>query len=320
VPFFDQFRQNVARFAQGVHELGAVPAQGALAEATARLGGWPPGVETFYRSFDGARLFTDSFVLLPMSELGRTADGALRLGSALELELRVDARGRVHELDESGDALIIGSTLELWLGTLMAREKLVVDREGEFRDVFSDDGQELVADVRAKRARAGKKADPHAALFHFEEAELLLEEGDVAAAREALVRATELDESAPAPRAVLAGLLVEAGELEAAAAHYLAAASRSGTGEVRARRFAQAAELAQRRGDEGARHAAAQSALAAGGDAPAKWLAEAETAFSDGEYDTAAHLVGLSLAVTSSAPAEALRRKIAVRRSLRVVD
>ncbi len=319
MPFFDQFRQDVARFASGVHELGERAHGGGSERRRERLGGWPPGVESFYVSFDGARLFTDSFVLLPLVETARV-DEMVRVGTALELELRVDARGRVHEIDQSGDRLVVGSSLERWLGSLFFRAKMVVDSEGEFRHVFSDDGQELLPEVRLRRARAGKKADPGAALFVFEEAELQLEEGDVEAARAALQSAIALDDQAPAPHAVLAGLLVGAGDLAGAETHYLAAAAHSVPGEVRARRFAQGAELAGRRQDEAARSRAAQAALVADAGAPARWLAEAESAFADNDFDTAAHLVGLSVAVAPNATAEALRKKLVVRRSLRVVD
>ncbi len=303
-----------------MHELGGVPSAAALAQTAARVGGWPPGVEAFYQSFDGARLFADSFILLPAAELDPKSDGTLHLGTALELELRVDARGHIRELDESGDSIVVGTSVERWLDALMARERLVVDREGEWKEVFSDDGQELLPAVRERRASAGKKCDPGAALFWFESAELRLEEGNLADARTLLQKAVELDPDAPALHTVLAGALVEAGDLDAAGTHYWAAAEHSSAGEVRARRFAQAAELAQRRGDAATKQRAGAAALAAAASAPAKWLSEAEGAFAEADYDTAQHLASLSQAVSPTSGAEALLKRLSVRRSLRVIE
>src|SRR5207237_376350 len=83
--------------------------------------------------------------------------------------------GRLVEADDDGDRVVVGSSLEKWLGAMMAREGLLVDREGEWKDVF--DGGQLSLEARKKRARVALKADPGAAAWHLEAAERAFEAG-----------------------------------------------------------------------------------------------------------------------------------------------
>ncbi|MGZ3426629.1 MAG: hypothetical protein ACXVCV_08270, partial [Polyangia bacterium] len=166
--FFDRFRADVRRYADGVHELGD-PAPAGLIAAL------PPSLRELYRSWNGMRLFTDSLVLEPAARVVR--DGELwRVGEAFGAPLAADEGGRIYELDDAGDRVLQGSTLERWLAAVMAREGLLVDREGEWKEVF--DGDALSSEVRQKRARVGLKHDPQSAAWQLEAAELAFEDGE----------------------------------------------------------------------------------------------------------------------------------------------
>src|SRR5262249_41502695 len=141
VIFWEKLRADVARYADGVHELGAPLKKIAP--------GLPAELAELYRSFDGLRLFTDSFVILPSSEIA--AGERFRVGEALGAPLEMDARGRLYEMDDAGDALQVGSSLSRWLDAIFQREKLIVDREGEYKEVFAGEG-ELSDEIRKKRA------------------------------------------------------------------------------------------------------------------------------------------------------------------------
>ncbi|MDB4966442.1 MAG: Tetratricopeptide 4, partial [Myxococcales bacterium] len=195
--FFERFRVELGRYADGVHELGdPVPA----AELAARA--LPEQLVDFYRSWDGARLFTDTATIVRLRDAAALPDGALRLGEWPEGALELDAGGRVRSRDDDGAVIVVGSTLERFLAAFMAREGLLVDREGEFKDVFDEESVE--DKVREKQTRAALKADPDAAAWHLEAAERAFGDGDEAAAEAALARAVALDEGAAAAWALLA--------------------------------------------------------------------------------------------------------------------
>src|SRR5581483_1184775 len=101
--YFERFREAAGRFADGVHELGA-----ALAKPPPGL---PRELAELYASWNGIRLFADSFVIVPAAE-ARAEDGGFRIGEALGAPLWIDAEGRIYELDERGDRVLQGSSVE----------------------------------------------------------------------------------------------------------------------------------------------------------------------------------------------------------------
>src|SRR5207247_5870588 len=116
-----------------------------------------------------------------------------------------------------------GSTLERFLAAVMAREGLLVDREGEFKDVFDDEG--IAERVRARQTALALKIDPEAAAWHLEAAERAFDDGDDAAAEAALARAVALDDGAGDAWTLLAALQRRAGRLDAAEASFARAAA-----------------------------------------------------------------------------------------------
>lgn len=224
--FFEKFRAALKRYAEGVHDLGAPAAEGAIAGAERRLGrALPDAYRQLLGQWNGGFLFHDDIVLYGVSgarpELDRLAPAGdeIVFGEAPSGELRLDARGRVVTVDADTEGRTIeGSDLERWLDATMAREGLVYDRDGEFRgDAF--DGVELTARVARKRAELATRADPDAPAWQEELGRLLLDAGMARPAEEAFARAVELDPEASAAWFALGKLRRDAGdEAEASAA------------------------------------------------------------------------------------------------------
>jgi hypothetical protein len=282
--FFDRFRVELGKYEDGVHDVGE-PVD------AAKLKGLPAQLADFYRSWNGVRLFADTIVIDPI--------GSERLGEWPEGTLELDSDGRVRSRDEEG-AIVVGSTLEKFLAAVMAREGLLVEHDGEFKDVFDED--DVAPRVREKQTRAALKIDPDAAAWHLEAAERAFDDGDDAAAEAALARAVALDEGAAAAWALFGALQRRSGRLPAAAASFVRAAEATAAGPVRAERAAEAARAAKEASDEAGRARAAELARAADAGAVARWLAEAKERLDAGDGEGALNRATLAAAV---APGEA---------------
>jgi hypothetical protein len=298
--FFDRFRVELGKYEEGVHDLGEPV-------AAAKLKGLPAQLADFYRSWNGARLFADTVIIDPI--------GSPRLGEWPEGTLELDVDGRVRSRDEES-AIVVGSTLEKFLGAVMAREGLLVDHDGEFKDVFDED--DVAPRVREKQTRAALKIDPDAAAWHLEAAERAFDDGDEAAAEAALARAVALDEGAAAAWALFGALQRRSGRLPAAAASFERAAEATTAAPVRAERAAEAARAAKEAGDEAARARAAELARAADAGAVARWLGEAKERLDAGDGEGALNRATLAAAV-APAEAEPLVRDARVRAKLKTL-
>src|SRR4051794_31320399 len=100
--FFDRFRVELAKYEDGVHEVGEPVDE-------AKLTGLAPQLADFYRSWNGARLFADTIVIAPMGSatFGEWPEGTLELGSD----------GKVRSRDDES-AIVVGSTLEKFLAVV----------------------------------------------------------------------------------------------------------------------------------------------------------------------------------------------------------
>jgi tetratricopeptide (TPR) repeat protein len=305
--FFDRFRQDLRRYADGVHDLGEPASAGALSRLPAPL-------RELYRSWNGVRLFADSIVLGPAERLTSAEGGGWQLGEAFGAALVLDDGGHIYELDDAGDRLLQGSTVERWLNAHMAREALVIDREGEFKDVFDADA--LTDEVRRKRVRAALKADPSSAAWQLEAADLAVEEGEIGDARAALEAAVAADPGAGAAWAMLGGLERRAGAHGAAEQAYARAAEATRDPARRAERAAEAARAARAAGGDGEAHAARARTAQPG--AGATWRAQARERLDEGDLDGAIDLAERADAV-GEPEAAALARRARTKRSLKVV-
>ncbi len=295
--FFDRFRVELRKYADGVHDLGAP-----LSPVPPSL---TPGLADFLRSWDGVRLFHDTVIILPLAEHD-LRDGVRLVGEWPEGTLELAADGRLRSRDDDGAAIIVGSTLELFLTAVMAREGLLVDREGEFKDVFDDEG--IDERVRLKQTTAALKVDPEAAAWHLEAAERAFGAGEDAAAEAALARAVALDEDAGDAWALLGALQRRAARFDAAAASFARAAATTPNGAARAERAAEAARAAAEGSHEDVRAAQAAVAVAADAGIIARWLDEARALIADGDSEGAFNRASLAAAVDPAASAELLRQ------------
>lgn len=217
--FFESLRAKVGRYAIGVHHLPAPADKCALAAAEQRLGAkLPESLRDFLLSFDGILLFHESHRLFSASELGRreATPRYLHVGETPDgaLYMPLEGEGCIYLVDEEApDPILCGSRTESWLDATLAREGLLVDREGEFREVFTSEG--LSKPVQRKRTELGLRHDPKAALYLLERAEQFAEEGEIRAAILALQQAVTLDPQAGPAWELLATLYLDSDETEA---------------------------------------------------------------------------------------------------------
>lgn len=304
--FFEALRAAVGRYAAGVHFLPGPASAQSLQALAARCGSaFPVGHREFLRSFDGATLFLEAQILFAAAEIqpvaglppertfwhvGETADGALWL----------DGAGRVLLVDDSApDPIVAGGSTESYINATLAREALVIDRDGEFREVFAEDELELA--VRKKRARAGQKHDPESALYRLESAEIAYEEEDDAAAQSELQRAVAIDPLAGPAWELLAALYQAAGQPAGAEHAALQAAAATWHGPLRASRLMQAARACPERASE---HASA--AWVADPGLAERMLAEAQTHLEAGELPEARFLSEQVKLLLAAPPADGL--------------
>lgn len=263
MPFYESLRTALARSAAFVHTVSSPAAPAALTAAERRLcRALPADYADFLRSFDGVALFHEGQVLHPIAAVQPAGpDGRfLGVGETAEGELWLGADGRLRLVDPAApDPIVCGSQIERWLDATLGREALVLDREGEFRDVFEDDGESLRPAVRGKRAQVGMKRDPQAALYLLEQAELLCEDVDLDGARVLLQKAVALDGEAGPAWELLGALLQKLGQQAAAEHAALQAAAATWDPFLRASRLLDAATLS-------AEHAAQHAAAAAAAD------------------------------------------------------
>ena len=215
MPFYESLRTALSRYAAFVHTAASPASPAELRAASARLL-WPlpPSYIDFLSSWNGVTLFHDALILHPASALRPTgpADRFVCIGEAFDGELWLDKSGRLRLISEvAPDPMVCGSDIEHWLDATLGRETLIFDREGEFRDVFEEDGEALSSAVRRKRAQVGARQDPDAALYPYELAELLCEESDLDGARQLLQKAVALDSEAGPAWELLSGLLQKLG-------------------------------------------------------------------------------------------------------------
>ena len=302
--WFERFREEVARYADGVHLLGPPAEEAALA-------GLPAELAAFLRSWDGADLFVDAVTIASARALAREDDLLVFGHTASGDRLALDPAGRVLKLEEdTGERLVEGTSFARWLEALAAAEAVFYDREGEFHEGVFDEGREdPTPEAVARREKKALRLDPGAPgpswrlaralerLRRPREARRLLEEVCAAEPRFAWAWFD------------LGRLRRAAGEGAGAEDAFVRAAEAS---EEHAAWFsAHAARAAAEAGDEAARARHAARAAALDPALPGSQRRAAEARLADGERREAAELLALALAV---APRDleslALKRKI----------
>jgi tetratricopeptide (TPR) repeat protein len=327
VQFFDRFRTALARYEEGVHLLGEPATEAALANAEARLGArLPEALRDFLRQWNGGFLFHDEIALHGVagarSELDHLArqPAGLALGTTPSARLFLDERGRVLAIDEETEARRVeGSSLDGWLAATMAREGLLFDRDGEYKDeVF--DGEGLSEKTQRKRAQLGSKADPAAPAWHEELAAIFDDGGEPESALEelecAVAGTVEGDAGLADAWLAIGGLRHRLGRPDEASAFVQAARALPDAGEA-AWAWAQAARAEAARDADVARGYAAEVTRLAPG-----FVAEQREAArhleEEGDLDGAVERLELALAVTpDDAEARGRLGHVRARRKLR---
>ena len=142
--------------------------------------------------------------------------------------------------------MLAGQHFADWIDVVMAREALLLDRDGEFRDVFEEED----GCCEPKCDASGPKSDANAIRkrrFLLELAELALEDGDDGKARELLEGAVSSGGPAGPAWELLAALQRQAGDELAAHESYLRAAQSALSNPLRAMRFWKRRSLHRRR-------------------------------------------------------------------------
>lgn len=279
--FYERFRTEIARYADGVHRLGP-PAR---PEAVAGL---PAELASFLRSFDGADLFIDAVTLHDAAGLRRDGRllviGATQDGDTLALDLDRDPPPVLRLEADTGETLEEGTSFARWIEGYVAAEAIVYDREGDFREgIFGDEGEALDPRAVIRRERKALKIDPAAPAPAWRLARALVRVGKPDEAERVLEEVV-----AHAPRFAwawfdLGGVRRAAGRLAEAEAAFARAAEAQPDYEPAGYFAAQAARAAAERGDEPARAAHATRALALDPDVARAQKEAARASLADGK-------------------------------------
>ncbi len=320
--FFESVRLALSRHPVGVHDLASGASPSTLNALLVRL----PALRSaeffdFLSTWNGGSMFHESLCLRSAEDVAQVSTGQFLIGESSDGTLWLDEQGRVLVVDaEEPDPLSAGSDFATWLDVVMAREALLLDRDGEFRDVFEEEDGVLQPEIRRKRAQLGRKRDAQATLYPVELAELALEAGDDDKARSLLGDAVSLSGPLGPAWELLGALERQAGDKEAAHASYLRAAQASVSGSLRAMRLLEAAELAP---------SAAASLVAAATDSDPgladRLLSQVRERLLSHEVDEAKqllaklHLLIGRLPVGSSTELERIERDLRARDALRVI-
>jgi tetratricopeptide (TPR) repeat protein len=260
-PFFERFREEVARYAEGVHRLGP-PAR------PPDVAGLPAELAAFLRSWNGAELFIDALIVSEAAEIEREGElvifGRTATGDRLAIDPSRPGEPVVRLEEDTGEVLVEGTSFSRWLEGYIAAEGVIYDREGEFREhVFDDSGEELLPQASERRERKALKLDPGAPAPSWRLARALERLGRKDRAARILA---ELPPEFGWARFDLGRLQRDAGQLDEAEAAFATAAEADPTYEHAGYFAAHAARTAAARGDEPARarHAARALELAPG--------------------------------------------------------
>lgn len=148
--------------------------------------GVPEPLVLLYARCGGARLYVDALELVPPDDV-ELDNGRWRFAMIDGDPVGLDDKGRVWRADASiEDEVCDGTRLDRWLAGQLDALALIYDGDGEFADdVFDEEGDILPA-VREQQLRAQLKRDTGAPGPRWRLAQVLLEQGADADARDEL--------------------------------------------------------------------------------------------------------------------------------------
>jgi tetratricopeptide (TPR) repeat protein len=287
--YFERFREELTRYAEGVHRLGT-PAD------PAAIAGLPEEYRNFLRSWDGADLFHEDMHIRSAAECAREAGELVFAEDAAGSRFAFAEGGIVEYEADTGLRWRAATSLERWLDGVMAQGALLYEPEGEFREgVFA--GEELEPAIELKLLRKRVRLDPEAPKPHFDLGMMLARQGHPREAERELARAVELDEGAPWPWFELGKLRFRKGDLPGAVSALARAAETEPTHEHAGFFCAWAARAAHAMGD--ARVAKfREQALSRDPGLPGRQIAAAQAELEAGRRAEALEQVELALAVS----------------------
>lgn len=279
----------------------------------------PPSTVEFYRRFGAMRLFVDGFEIVSAAAIEPLAD-LWKVGHALGRAVLIDGQGRVRLEDDEGETMCAASTLLGWAWLTVQREKLVYDKDGEFRDVFDEHEEgELKSATQKKRIELGQRLEPDAALYAYEAATQALADGDHETARELATRAAQHDLRSAAAQELLAGLDESEHKVIAAAERWQLAGDVAVVEARGADDLGWAATLFGRVAEVERSQAAVERALRREPGCIARWAARGDELLSGRELGEAQRLAEMLATCARTDEEKKLADRIRLRSSLRSV-
>jgi hypothetical protein len=261
--------------------------------------GLPPALIELYAQCDGMRLFIDAIEIVDARRVTTPMAGRWRFGEVDGDPVAIDSRGRIWRTDTSlDDDVCEGTQLGRWLHGLVEAMRLLYDDDGEFADVFDDDG-EVKPDVRERQLKAQLKRDPAAPAPRWRLALALVDQGAIESARDQLEQVVADDPAFAWAWLDLARISEQLGDIgNAIDETRMAAETAEGTQHPQAGYFwSQLARLATRRADDVLRAQAATKVSLLDPSLKAAQLAGARESLEAGDIGSAKGLLELLRAV-----------------------
>lgn len=240
--FYESLRVALAKAKSGVHWSGP-PLPSHAKPPHGNQFSYPAMYLDFIASFNGVSLFHESLQVFSLQDprVAPRPHNQVRIGELSGEALWMNMAGTIRLVDEEApDPILLGSSLENLFNATLAREALLIDIHGTFREVFDEQG-ELLDPIRQKRFQVGQKKDPGSAYYLLEEAEWHLDHQQTDTAMALLQQALQRDPQAGPALELHAFLLRQQGDLAAAAQQFVLAAQASLHPALQAARWIQAA-------------------------------------------------------------------------------
>ncbi|MFT3699432.1 MAG: hypothetical protein QM831_40160 [Kofleriaceae bacterium] len=261
--------------------------------------GLPEPLIELYARCDGARIYVDELEIMPSADV--TVDNGRWTFAQQDGEpVMIDAKGKIWRRDESiEDEICEATRIDRWLAGELDALALVFDGDGEFADdVFDEDG-EILDVVREQQLRAKIKRDSKAPAARWRLAQILLDAGSDADARNELEQVVADDPVFAWAWLDLARVSEKLGDAQGAIDEArMAAEAAEGTQHSQAGYFwSQVARLAHKANDEMSRAQAATKASLLAPDLKKAQLDGVRDSLASGDTESAKGLLDLLRAV-----------------------
>jgi tetratricopeptide (TPR) repeat protein len=261
--------------------------------------GLPAPLIELYARCDGGRIFLEHVEIVRSHEVALDG-GRWRFATCEGDAISIDSKGKIWRADESiEDDVCEATRIDRWLMGQLDALDLVFDRDGEYADdVFDEDG-DILPHIREQQLRAQLKRDAAAPAPRWRLAQMLVDQGAIADARNELEQVVADDPVFAWAWLDLARVSEQLGELGGAIDEArMAAEAAEGVQHPQAGYFwSQVARLASRAGNEMVRAEAATKASLLAPDLKKAQIAGARELIDSGDNSSAKGLLELLRAV-----------------------